>query len=153
MALSDDEVLCILAFVTAECLPVGSAMVENLGVQLEVNMQDHWQPDQAFLDLMRDKTAINAMLAEIAGEDTAAAHITATAKTGKAIIKACLDGTREAKDAAWHPRYMRFPMEAYTDKGRHSRHRSVGCSERTRRGMRIVRARPPPRGGRASFQL
>ncbi|MCR9089205.1 MAG: ParB/RepB/Spo0J family partition protein [Rhodobacteraceae bacterium] len=117
MALSDDEVLCILALVTAECLPAGSAMVENLGVQLEVNMQDHWQPDQAFLDLTRDKTVINAMLAEIAGEDTAAAHITSTAKTSKSIIKACLDGTSEAKDAAWHPRYMRFPMEAYTDKG------------------------------------
>lgn len=117
LSVSDKEALQILTFVVAECLPSGSATVEILGHLTSVDMQKHWQPDQTFLDLIRDKDAINAMVAEIAGKEAADARSTATAKSQKAVIQACLEGTRTAKVKNWHPRYMVFPMGAYTKKG------------------------------------
>ncbi|MEM1363941.1 MAG: ParB/RepB/Spo0J family partition protein [Pseudomonadota bacterium] len=114
--LDDDTVLRIMTFVVAECLPVGSAMVEVLGQQLDVSLPDDWSPDDAFFDLLRDKQAINAIVGEIAGDDIAAQHVSSTAKVQKSIIKACLDGTRPAKVETWQPRYMTFPMYCYANK-------------------------------------
>ncbi|WP_375228594.1 ParB/RepB/Spo0J family partition protein [Roseobacter sp. S98] len=115
--LSDEQVMTILTFVTAECLPADSAMVEVLGHKLEVDPAADWSPDETFFDLLRDKQAINAMLAEVAGEDVAAQHITSTAKVQKSVIRACLDGTRPAQVEDWRPKYAAFPMKQYTDKG------------------------------------
>lgn len=64
---------------------------------------------------MRDKPAINAMLAEVAGKRSATANVACTAKVQKDIIKACLAGTEgRTKVEGWLPRYMRFPMQGYT---------------------------------------
>lgn len=115
LALTDDEVLRVLAFVMAETLEAGTPEVEALGCHIDVDMASWWNPDDAFFDLLRDKAAINAMLAEVAGQKVAAANLMATAKVQKAIIRDCLDGTNgRAKVSAWLPRYMRFPMEGYT---------------------------------------
>ncbi len=92
-ALDDKTVMQILTFVVAETLPCGSAMVDTLGVSMKVDMQDHWTPEPCFFNLLRDKDAINGMVAEVAGKEAAAEHITSTAKTQKAVIAACLDGT------------------------------------------------------------
>lgn len=115
LSLSDEEVMDILTFVAAETLPAGSDMVEMLGVRLNIDMRQHWQVDEAFLDLLRDKEAINAMLSDVAGKDVAAGNIAATAKAQKGIIRDCITGenTRSA-NPDWHPRYMRFPMQGYT---------------------------------------
>lgn len=117
ITMSDDDVMHILTFVVAETLPCGSVLVESLGVMMQANMQDHWAPNETYLGLMRDKDALNAMVAEVAGKEAADAHITATAKSQKAVIQACLDGTRKAKVKNWMPRHMAFPMQAYTKKG------------------------------------
>lgn len=113
--LDDDEVMRILTFITVETLPAQSSMVEALGAQMCTDISAVWSPDQTFLDLMRDKQAINGMVAEIAGTEVAAQHITSTAKVQKAVITACLDGTRAAEVKDWTPRYMRFPMGSYKD--------------------------------------
>lgn len=112
--LTDDEALCILTFLTAECLPVASALVETLGAEMDVSLREDWKPDETFFALLRDKGAINGMVAEIAGTDIAAQHLTSTAKVQREVIKACLDGTRSAKTDQWLPRYMSFPMGGYT---------------------------------------
>ena len=114
IGLSDEEVTSILTFVVAETLPCGSAMVEALGNLLSVDMADHWNPDQVFLDLLRDKEAINAMLKHIGGKRVADGNISATAKVQKKIIADYLDGTREGGKQNWQPRYMDFPFGAYT---------------------------------------
>ncbi len=114
ITLSDDEVTNILTFVVAETLPAGSAMVEALGKLLSVDMADHWQPDQVFLDLLRDKEAINACLKHIGGKHVADGNISATAKVQKKIIADYLDGTRQPQKQHWQPRYMAFPFSAYT---------------------------------------
>ncbi len=132
--LDDASVNTILTFVVAETLPAGSAMVEVLGNMLSVDMADHWQPDQTFFDLFRDKEAINACLKHIGGKRVADAHISSTAKVQKKIIADYLDGTREggkqeagsatarqgskkATSGNWQPRYMAFPFGVYTKRG------------------------------------
>ena len=64
---------------------------------------------------MRDKPAINTMVAEVAGKRAAQAHAASTAKVQKDVIKACLSGANgRTKVDGWMPRYMRFPMQGYT---------------------------------------
>lgn len=117
LALGDEEVMRVLAFVVAETLSCGSAMVDVLGKLLVVSMKECWQPDQTFFDLLRDKQAINAIVAEVAGKNTADANITATAKVQKQIIQNCLNGERTCENPDWQPRYMEFAMRGYTDQG------------------------------------
>jgi ParB family chromosome partitioning protein len=91
--------------------------VEALGYLLKVDMEQWWTPDEAFFELLRDKPAINAMLAEVAGGDVAKARITDTARAQKDVIAACLAGTGGRKQVKnWKPRYMRFPMQPYTSR-------------------------------------
>jgi ParB family chromosome partitioning protein len=112
--LTQNDVLRILTFLMANSLEAGSEMVESLASAFQTDMQAPWSIDETFFDLLRDKEAINGMVAEIAGETAAKENITATAKTQKAIIKTCLDGSRPVKIEGWMPRYMAVPQAGYT---------------------------------------
>lgn len=112
--LEDAEVMRVLTCLMADSLAVGTALVETLAQNLGTDMHAAWTIDDTFFDLMRDKEALNAMVAEVAGDSAGQGHITATAKTQKAIITACLDGTRIAKVENWTPRYMAVPQQGYT---------------------------------------
>lgn len=114
LKLDDETVSRILTFVTAETLAPDTALIEGLGVLLNVEMADHWRPDETFFDLFKDKEAINAALADCASKNVAKANITATAKVQKGIIKQCLSGERTDGNPDWQPAYMRFPMKGYT---------------------------------------
>jgi len=115
LTLTDDEVLRVLTLLMAETLPAGSEAVEILGHLLAVDMNEWWTPDEAFLDLLRDKPAINAMLGEMAGKQTAHIHIAETARVQKDAIRHCLAGTGGRRKAeGWLPRYFHFPMQSYT---------------------------------------
>ncbi|SMX28223.1 Chromosome-partitioning protein Spo0J [Pelagimonas phthalicica] len=113
--LSDEDVLRILTFLMAESLDVNSPMIEQLGEDMGTDMSKHWQPDETFLALIRDKQVLNAMVGEFAGTNAAAEHITATAKTQRALLTACMDGTRKPVDPDWMPRYMAFPQGSYRE--------------------------------------
>lgn len=117
LSFDDEAVTRILTYVVAESLPSSTALIEILGNMLNVDMADHWQPDDTFFDLLRDKQAINAMLQQIGGKNVAEGNITATARVQKQIIKDYLDGTRKPQQGGWQPDYMQSPMQAYTDKG------------------------------------
>ena len=117
LALSDKDVSKVLTFAAAETLPCGNPLVEVLGKHLGVEMADHWQPDDTFFDLLRDKATINAILKEVAGKQTADSNVTSTAKVQKKIIRDCLSGERKPHKPDWQPRYMAFSMKAYTNKG------------------------------------
>ena len=122
IALGDEAVTRILTFVIAETLPSGGALVEILGNMLAVDMAEYWQlvdasTQSVFFDLLRDKQAINTMLEHIGGKVVAEGNITATAKVQKQIIKDFLNGKRTPQQKNWQPRYMDFPMQAYTKKG------------------------------------
>lgn len=114
LAMDDAAVMRVLTYIMAETLEAHSDTVETLGALIGTDMRGWWKPDQTFFDLMRDKEALNAMVAEIAGKVSAAAHVTSTAKVQKKIIADCLDGTRQAEIKDWLPGYMQFPAQGYT---------------------------------------
>ena len=101
----------------AETLEAGTATIEALGQHLSVDMRAYWQPDEAFFDLLRDKGAINAMLADIGGKEVATGNLTATAKVQKKIIADFVTGEGRPKAQGWLPAYMEFPFRAYTQGG------------------------------------
>ncbi|MBG6119454.1 hypothetical protein IWY39_003258 [Sphingobium sp. JAI105] len=125
MTLTDDAVLDVLAIVMGETLAAGSEMIELLGMQLSVDMAPVWQPDDALLDLVRDREVIGRIVAEVAGEEVAAANAKESAKVQRHIVRDCLAGTGgRSKVDGWVPRWMAFPPSAYTDRG------GVGSVER-----------------------
>ncbi|NRA87385.1 MAG: chromosome partitioning protein ParB, partial [Rhizobiales bacterium] len=115
--LAEKDVMRILTFVMVETLASGTALVELLGKMLNVNMQDFWQPEGHFFDLIRDKNAINAMLADIGGKEVADGNVTSTAKVQKKIINDYLTGEGREQVNDWMPNYMKFPFQSYTKNG------------------------------------
>ena len=115
--LSDKDVMRVLTFVMAETLASATPLVEWLGNEFNINMQDYWQPEGVFFDLIRDKNAINAMLADVGGQNVADGNITSTAKIQKGIINNCLTGEGRTQVNDWMPNYMKFPFQSYTKSG------------------------------------
>ncbi|MEH6758903.1 MAG: chromosome partitioning protein ParB, partial [Parasphingorhabdus sp.] len=108
----------ILGVVMAETLAAGSDLVETLGVHLDVEMADYWTADDAFMDLVRDREVLTALLAEVGGASIAAANASEKTKTVKGIISDHLTGENgRAKQENWLPRWMAFPPSAYTERG------------------------------------
>jgi len=120
LKLSDKEVMRAMAYIMAETLQAETSVVEALGCHLKVDMADYWKPDETFFTLLRDKTAINAMLRHIGGKNTADGNVTATAKAQKTIIQDFLNGDSRKKVEGWLPHYMQFPFKPYI-KGRGGR--------------------------------
>ncbi|MEO0666720.1 MAG: hypothetical protein AAFZ99_02280 [Pseudomonadota bacterium] len=112
-ALSDEDVLRVLTFLMADSLSVQSPLIDGLAGMLGTDMAQHWQPEDTFFELIRDKQVPNAMIGELAGETVAKANLTETAKTQRIILGDCLNGTRTPVDASWMPRYMAFPQGEY----------------------------------------
>lgn len=116
MAMEDRDVMRVLAFVMAETLEAHGDTVETLGAQFDTDMRLWWQPDEAFFDLLRDKEAVNAIVREVAGDNTADAHVSSTAKVQKKIVTDCLKGEGRSKVDGWLLRYMQFPEAGYTSR-------------------------------------
>jgi ParB family chromosome partitioning protein len=125
MQLSDKDVLGILAVVMAETLGVGTDLVDTLGATLAVDVAAHWQPDDTFFELVRDREVIGAMLAEVIGETAAATYLTYTGTKKKALIRKALGGEGRSKVEGWLPRYLRFPQGQYTDRPLLARQRAA----------------------------
>lgn len=118
LGLSDSDTLDILAIVMGETLESDSALVERLGIHLNVDMASVWQADDALLDAIRDREIIGHVLADIAGSETAAANAKETAKVQRGIIRDCITGSNgRQKVEGWVPRWMAFPPSAYTQRG------------------------------------
>jgi ParB family chromosome partitioning protein len=118
LALSDGDVRRLLTVIVAESLDASSDLVEAAGVHLGVDMAKSWTPDEAFFDLLRDKSVLSAMVADVAGKAVANANVSATGKVQKQIIRDCLAGANgRAKVSGWLPRWMEFPVRAYRKDG------------------------------------
>ena len=113
LTLSDEQVLRVLTLLMAETLCAGSGLVEAAGFLLTPEVTKWWTADDTFLDLVRDRGAVNAMLADVAGTDTAAANVSERAKVQRKIIRDCLNGGGRDKAEGWVPRYMAFPATSY----------------------------------------
>jgi len=118
LTLSDTQVLDVIAIVMGETLASGSAAVEAVGQEVGVDMARYWQVDDAFLEALRDREVLTAIVAEVAGEDVASANAGKKGKALKAIIRDHLTGENgRAKREGWVPRWMAFPPAAYTARG------------------------------------
>lgn len=114
----DAIVMEVIGIVMGETLACGSAAVEAVGFHIGVDMARYWQADDAFFALLRDKAVLTRIVAELAGEDVAAANAGEKARTMKRIIRDHLDGANgRAKVKGWVPRWMAFPPSAYTERG------------------------------------
>ena len=118
LGLSDEAVLDALAIVMGETLEAGTALIEALGRQLNIGMAETYVPDQALLDLIKDREVLDAIVAEVAGADAAAANAKATGKVKRQIIADCFaGGNGRTKVERFVPRWMTFPPAAYTERG------------------------------------
>lgn len=116
LKLSKDDVLRIMTFAMTETLQSGSSLVELLGVLMGTKAQERWHPDEPFLDLLKDKAAINAVLSDVAGSIVAEANIKETGKTQKGIIHDCLNGENGRKQINnWVPNWLQFPYQNHTE--------------------------------------
>ena len=108
----DEQVLKVLAVVTAETLVAGGGLAERLGERLQIDMRAHWQPDETFLELLTDKDALTRIAAEVG----AAPAAKATGKELRAAIRRRLKGEGCQPVENWLPRYLEFPTRGYTDR-------------------------------------
>ncbi|WP_395337546.1 ParB N-terminal domain-containing protein [Novosphingobium sp. BL-8H] len=140
LELADDRVMDILTLVMGEALEAGSPAVEAVGLAVGVPMADWWEADEAFLETLRDREVLLAMVAEVAGPIVAEANANEKAKTLRRIVRDHLAGAGgRTKREGWVPRWMAFPPGAYTTRG------GVGTVEAHRRAT--VQADPQPDDG------
>ena len=109
LGMDDKETMSILAFVMADTLEAGGPIVEAVAVATETDMAAYWKPEPAFLDLVRDKRAINAMVADIASPSTAKAALTDTGKAQKDLIWNRIAGEGCEANPGWRPGWMQVP--------------------------------------------
>ena len=113
LAMSDEEVGQVLAFTMAETLEPGGAVIEAVAHVTGTDMAKYWQPEPAFFDLLRDKRAINAMVADIATPETAQSCLTETGKVQKQVIANRITGDGCAPNPDWRPGWMQVPPTRY----------------------------------------
>lgn len=114
LALSDEDVLAIIAVVMAESMAVGSDAVEAAGVALAIDPATCWQADDAFLALLRRREILLTLIGDAAGADVAAGNAHVSAKTLRGILHDCLAGANgRPKAEHWVPRWLRFPAKPY----------------------------------------
>jgi len=87
LALSDEEVCQVLALTMAETLEPGGPVVEAVLHVCGTDLGRYWSPDEAFFDLLRDKRAIHAMVADIASPSVAESVVKESGKVQKALIQ------------------------------------------------------------------
>ncbi len=114
LGMKDAQVLRVAAAAMAGTLAVGSVAAETAGAALEADASGHWQPDDTFLDLVRDKATLNAMVAEVAGKDVAKANADGKTATQRQIVRDALAGRNgRRKPENWLPGWMAFPFRSY----------------------------------------
>ncbi len=112
--MTDAQVLHVLAVVMAETLAAGADLIDTLGQRLKVDCLQHWQPDDVFFALVKDREAVSGMLTEVIGETAASSYLTEPGTKKKTIIRKALAGDGRSKVEGWTPRYMAFPRAQYT---------------------------------------
>lgn len=116
--LPDRAVMDVIAIVMGETLFAGSAAVEAVGLHIGIDMAAWWSADEAFLASLRDKEVLTALVAEVGGDEVAAANAKEKGATLKAIVRDHLDGSNgRTKVEGWVPKWMGFPPVSYTARG------------------------------------
>ncbi len=108
-------------------------------LHLCVDMAAVWKADAAFVDALRDREVLLAMIGEVAGPAVAEANAKEPVRTLRTILRDCLDGTGgRAKAERWVPRWLAFPATAYTARG------GVGSVTRSSRAVAALTQEAEP---------
>lgn len=149
--LPDTALMDIVAVFMGESLGCGSAAVETVGLVLGIDMGQWWEADDAFLELLRDRELLGAVLADAAGEGVAAANAKEKAKTQRRILGDHLRGENGRQGrGGWVPRWMAFPPSAYTARGGVGTVRAHEAACAAASAAQVIEDDPvPPQGGAA----
>ena len=109
LAMSDEEVLAVLASVMARTLEAGNGIVEAVLHVCGTDLSATWKPDETFFDLTKDKRAINAMIGDIATASLADSCRTETGKAQKQVLANRIGGEGCEANPDWRPGWMRVP--------------------------------------------
>lgn len=123
LAMSDEEVCQVLALTMAETLEPGGPVVEAVLHVCGTDLGRYWSPDEAFFDLLRDKRAIHAMVADIASPSVAESLARESGKVQKALIRNWIEGSEaetgtgpvdqfpaeREPNPGWRPGWMQVP--------------------------------------------
>ncbi|HRX74621.1 MAG TPA: ParB/RepB/Spo0J family partition protein [Hyphomonas sp.] len=109
LAMSDEEVMQVLALTIAETLEAGGPVVEAVLHVCGTDLGRYWSPDAAFFDQLRHKRAINAMVADIASPSVAESVAKESGKVQKALIRNRIEGVDCTANPGWRPGWMQVP--------------------------------------------
>jgi ParB family chromosome partitioning protein len=109
LAMSDEEVLAVLATVMARTLEAGNGIVEAILHVCGTDLSAAWKPDDVFFDLTKDKRAINAMIGDIATASLADSCRTETGKAQKQVLANRIAGEGCEANPDWRPGWMQVP--------------------------------------------
>ena len=115
LAMSDGEVMQVIAVAMAETLESGGPEVEAVLHASAADPGTFWQPDAAFFDLLRDRRVTRSFLAETVSPEAAGKAETATLKAQKAQLVAALTARDGAKGDAWTPGWMQVPPTRHVE--------------------------------------
>jgi len=115
LALTDEETHEIMTVAMADRIDCGSPIVEALAHVLGTDMSAYWKPDPAFLETLKDKRAINAMIADIATPSLAQSCLTDTAKEQKQVLANRIQGEGCEANPDWRPSWMQMPPAGLVD--------------------------------------
>jgi len=109
LAMSDAEVMQVMALAMVETLESGGPVVEAVLHACAADPAGFWKPDDAFFDLLRDKRVITAFIADAVSPETAREAEDATAKAQKAQLAEALVARDTSLNSAWMPGWMQVP--------------------------------------------
>ena len=115
LALSDAEVLQVVALAMAQTLDSGGPAVEAVLHACGTDLSVYWQPDEAFFSLLRDKPVINALVASIGGLALAETCAADPVKAQKTVLANRIAGEGCAPHPNWRPGWMQVPPARHID--------------------------------------
>ena len=115
LAMSDAEVLQIVAVAMAETLESCGPAVEAVLHACAADPAEFWKPDEAFFDLLRDKRVITAFLAEAISPEAASKAECLAGKARKDMLTAALAADEDGAATSWRPGWMQVPPTRHVE--------------------------------------
>jgi ParB family chromosome partitioning protein len=116
LAMSDAEVMQVIAVAMAETLESGVPGVEAALHASATDPGAFWQPDAAFFDLLRDRRVTLSFLTEVVSPEAARKAENSTLKAQKAQLVSALAARDGAKGDAWTPGWMQLPPTRHVER-------------------------------------
>ena len=115
LAMSDAEVMQVMALAMAETLESGGPAVEAVLHACDTDPAGFWKPDEAFFDLLRDKRVITAFIADAVSPEAAREAGDGTAKAQKAQLAEALVARDTSVNSTWMLGWMQAPPSRHIE--------------------------------------